>query len=99
MALGSFQLSELSARGVAGGGRAGGLGSLFLAVQRCTSCLPAGVSGCLNLLRTQWSVCFTIISIQIFTLYTGNVPRLTAEVAPTLTVMGRMGSGITAMGM
>ena len=35
-----------------------------------------------------------IISIQIFTLYTSNVPRLTAEVAPTLTVMGRMGSGI-----
>lgn len=70
---------------------------MFLAVQRCTSCLPAGVSGCLNhthLLRTQWSVCFMIIS----TLYTSNVPRLRAEVALMLTVIGRMGSGILPRG-
>ena len=50
------------------------------------------------MLWTEWSVCFMIISIQIFTLYTSNVPRLTAEVAPTLTVMGRMGSGILPWG-
>lgn len=73
---------EVAGAGGAGGGR-NDARCLLLLVQRQHK-LPTseGLRASWNstrLLGTWWPVCFVIISIQIFILYTENVPRLMTE--------------------